>query len=171
MTREILLGTGSFIRKKILTEMGYTFSVMAADLDERAMGSRTSDQDAPALVSLLAKAKADEITRKILLQHPDEAERRAELPSLLLTADSVATFQGEILEKPDSLTQAASFLTSYGCGSPLSIVSGLCVTNLCSGAQFQVKQPIGTNPTYLGGALLHTMLIGSLTVFSSSAGC
>lgn len=95
MTREVILGTGSFIRKKILTEMGFTFSVMTADLDERAMGTRTSEQDAPALVTLLAKAKADEIIRKIYIQYPNEADRCAQLPSLLITADSVATFQGE----------------------------------------------------------------------------
>jgi predicted house-cleaning NTP pyrophosphatase (Maf/HAM1 superfamily) len=142
MTREgvsLILGTGSFIRKQILAEMGYTFCVMTADLDERAMGSRASAQDAPALVTLLAKAKADEIIRQIHLQHPEEAERRARLPPLLLTADSVATFEGQILEKPDSLAQAASFLHGYGSGTPLSIVSGICVTNLCSGAQLQVN--------------------------------
>jgi septum formation protein len=138
MAREIILGTGSFIRKQLLAEMGYSFTVMTADLDERALGTRTSDHDAPALVTLLAKAKADAIINEILRQYPDENERRAKLPDLLLTADSVATFEGNILEKPDSLQQAASFLRGYGSGAPLSIVSGICVTNVSSGVQLQV---------------------------------
>lgn len=145
MARELLIGTGSSVRRKILVEMGFNCarSVMTADLDERALGSRSSDQDAPDLVTLLAKAKADEITRQILVQHPDEAERQVHFPSLLLTADSVATFEGQILEKPDSPEQAASFLRGYGSGSPMSIVTGVCVTNLWSGVQAQVRSTGG----------------------------
>jgi septum formation protein len=139
MAREVILGTGSFIRKKILTEMGYTYSVMTADLDERSLGSRVSDADAPALVTLLAKAKADAIIQKIQAEYPDGADRRACLPPLLVTADSVATFEGRILEKPNSLVQAASFLQGYGSGSPMTIVSGICVTNLISGRQHEVS--------------------------------
>ena len=138
MTKEIILGSSSYIRKKIMKEMGYTFSVMTADLNERALGTRNSDKDAPALVSLLAKAKADEILRRVTSMCSDDKERHSALPELLLTADSVATFEGNILEKPNDLSQAEYFLTRYGTGNPLSIVTGMCVTNLKSGTQFQV---------------------------------
>eukprot|EP00603_Paraphysomonas_imperforata_P005244 CAMPEP_0114431718 /NCGR_PEP_ID=MMETSP0103-20121206/10759_1 /TAXON_ID=37642 ORGANISM="Paraphysomonas imperforata, Strain PA2" /NCGR_SAMPLE_ID=MMETSP0103 /ASSEMBLY_ACC=CAM_ASM_000201 /LENGTH=212 /DNA_ID=CAMNT_0001601321 /DNA_START=20 /DNA_END=658 /DNA_ORIENTATION=- len=138
MALEVILGTSSFIRKKILTEMGFKFTVMTADLDEKSFGTRSSAADATALVALLARAKADAITQKIQSLCRNDVEGRAQLPSLLLTADSVATFEGEILEKPVSLEQAAGFLRRYGCGNPVSIVSGICVTNLLTGAQHQL---------------------------------
>lgn len=140
MACEVILGTGSFIRKRILAEMGYSFLVMTADLDERAMGSRSSALDAPALVSLLAKAKADEISKQIEINEETKNTPGDSLtPSLLLTADSVATFEGRILEKPDSLEQASAFLNGYGSGAPLSIVTGVCVTDIRSGVQYQVR--------------------------------
>ena len=154
MTREILLGTSSFIRKQILSDMGYHLThSLTADLDERSLGSRDSASDAPALVTLLAKAKADAIVQKIQkiqkiqkkeLINEIEKEKTNNNPSndfpvLLLTADSVVTFQDDILEKPDSLEMAASFLNSYGSGNPVSIVSGICITNIVTGIQHQVS--------------------------------
>ena len=61
----IILGSGSSSRRMILSNAGYIFDVVKADLDERAIGDRSDGNVEPTkvLVELLANAKADEIMR------------------------------------------------------------------------------------------------------------
>ena len=78
---KFLLGTGSFSRRAIVDEMGLSYNVIKADIDERALGDRSSSHGAEGLVVLLANAKADAIMAKL------PPEQRG---PVLITADQVS---------------------------------------------------------------------------------
>ncbi len=85
--------------KELAQEYGFDYDTITADIDEQALGDRTSD---PAeLVTLLAQAKADAIY-----------ERLDSKLGLLLTCDQVVIYQGRVREKPTSTQQV--FLRSLG---------------------------------------------------------
>ncbi|KZV20183.1 hypothetical protein F511_01040 [Dorcoceras hygrometricum] len=58
---KIILGSSSVARKQILTEMGYDFTTMSADIDEKAIREEKPED----LVMVLAEAKAAAIMRKL----------------------------------------------------------------------------------------------------------
>ena len=80
--------------KELAQEYGFDYDTVTADIDEQALGDRTSD---PAeLVALLAQAKADAIY-----------ERLDSKLGLLLTCDQVVIYQGRVREKPTSTQQVS----------------------------------------------------------------
>ena len=80
--------------KELAQEYGFDYDTVTADIDEQALGDRTSD---PAeLVTLLAQAKADAIY-----------ERLDSKLGLLLTCDQVVIYQGRVREKPTSTQQVS----------------------------------------------------------------
>jgi len=70
----------------------------------------------------LAKAKAEALRPKI------------KEPALLITADQVVLWNGEILEKPESKNQARRFLQGYA-QHPAQPINAVVVTNTKTGAQ------------------------------------
>ena len=109
---KIILGSSSKFRQQILTEMGYDFEVISPDIDEK----KIRDVDPKKLVLALAHAKAEAILKKI------------QEPAVIITADQVVTFKGEIREKPSSPEQVREFLESYG-NNMSETVNGIVVTN------------------------------------------
>ncbi|KAF2553105.1 hypothetical protein F2Q68_00035584 [Brassica cretica] len=97
-------------RKKILGEMGYDFTIVTADIDEKAI-RRDNPQD---LVVALAQAKADEIISKLGGQSPFAQDP---LPTLLITADTVIVYKGVIREKPISKEEARQFIKVLAAGA------------------------------------------------------
>ncbi|KAL6003683.1 hypothetical protein ACLOJK_023917, partial [Asimina triloba] len=66
-------------RRNILTEMGYEFTVMTADIDEKGIRREIPEE----LVMVLAEAKADAIISRLqTVDYKNHAE-----PTLLITAD------------------------------------------------------------------------------------
>ncbi|MBA0851330.1 hypothetical protein Goshw_017771 [Gossypium schwendimanii] len=79
---QIILGSSSMARQRILAEMGYEFTIMTADIDEKSIRKEKPED----LVTALAEAKAIAIMAR--LQHTDILENVA-CPTLLITADTV----------------------------------------------------------------------------------
>lgn len=96
---EIILGSSSPVRAKILTEAGIPFSVMKPNIDEKAFGRDIKSADHLVIKLSLAKAEA------ILARKP--------APGLLITSDQVVVSNEEILEKPDYPAEARMRLMSY----------------------------------------------------------
>ena len=131
--RRIILGSASPARRAVLADLAaqhgealFAFSVLTADLDEKALGSAArAAGDAATLVLELAAAKADALADAL------DAQADAEpCPALLITADQVVVLGGaggEIREKPVGAAQAAAWLAEYRTCPP-STVSGLAVT-------------------------------------------
>ncbi|KAA0041604.1 maf-like protein [Cucumis melo var. makuwa] len=149
---KIILGSSSVARRKILSEMGYEFTIMSADIDEKAIRKEKPEE----LVVALAEAKADAIISN--LQNIDTHEKEAEQtvliaadtadailgrlstddfmkdaePTLLITSDQVVIYEGVIREKPASKEEARQFLKDYSGGHAATLGSVL-VTNLKTG--------------------------------------
>ncbi|WJX09312.1 hypothetical protein P8452_00161 [Trifolium repens] len=122
---KIILGSSSVARRKILSEMGYQFTLMSADIDEKSIRKDTPEE----LVMALAEAKADAIISK--LQTTSNQERVDE-PTLLIAADTVVVYEGVIREKPSSKEEARQFLKDYS-GRKAATVGSVLVTNLKTG--------------------------------------
>ena len=115
---KIILGSASKQRKRVLERWGYSFEVMTADIEEKAI----RDDDPKKLTMALARAKAEALRPKI------------KEPVLLITADQVVLWNGQILEKPESPEQARRFLKGYA-QYPAQPVNAVVVTNTQTGVQ------------------------------------
>lgn len=111
-TPRLILGSQSPRRARILKEMGYKPEIMPADIDERAIRSDNPDR----LVALLARAKADAILPHITS------------PAILITADLVVIWNGQIREKPTTPEEARQFLKE--CSQAKNVcIAGVSVVN------------------------------------------
>ncbi|XP_022844348.1 maf-like protein DDB_G0281937 isoform X2 [Olea europaea var. sylvestris] len=72
-------------RRQILSEMGYDFTIMSADIDEKSIRKETPED----LVMALAEAKAEAIMSRLAITDNLKELKR---PTLLLTADTVQLF-------------------------------------------------------------------------------
>ncbi|XP_061349702.1 uncharacterized protein LOC133294947 isoform X3 [Gastrolobium bilobum] len=122
---KIILGSSSVPRRKILSEMGYEFTIMPADIDEKSIRKETPEE----LVMALAEAKANAIISK--LQTTSNQERVDE-PTVVIAADTVVVYEGVIREKPSSKEEARQFLKDYS-GRHAATVGSVLVTNLKTG--------------------------------------
>ncbi|XP_055804198.1 uncharacterized protein LOC129873184 isoform X1 [Solanum dulcamara] len=122
---KIILGSSSMARREILADMGYVFTVMSADIDEKSIRKDNAEE----LVVALAEAKADAIMSR--LKTTDHLEENTH-PTLLITADTVAVYEGIIREKPSSKEEARQFIKSYS-GGQATVVGSVVVTNLTKG--------------------------------------
>ncbi|KAI6688841.1 hypothetical protein NL676_025669 [Syzygium grande] len=151
---KIILGSSSIARRKILAEMGYEFTVMTADIDEKSIRKDKPEE----LVMALAEAKATAITSKlqrinsqakdsepIILIAADTAEAISQKiplgdyikdadPTLLITSDQVVVYGDAVREKPSSKEEAREFLKGYS-GGHAATVGSVSVTNLKTGSR------------------------------------
>ncbi|PON67657.1 Maf-like protein [Parasponia andersonii] len=125
MSFQIILGSASMARRRLLTEMGYEFRIMTADIDEKSIRMEKPEE----LVVALAEAKADAIIS--MLKSTGQLEEGAQ-ERLLITADTVVVSEGKIREKPSSKEEARSFIKGYS-GSQAAVVGSVLVTNLKTG--------------------------------------
>ncbi|XP_023525028.1 maf-like protein DDB_G0281937 [Cucurbita pepo subsp. pepo] len=121
---KIILGSSSEARRKVLSEMGYEFTIMSADIDEKAIRKEKPEE----LVVALAEAKAEAILGRLSI---DDFKKDAE-PTLLITSDQVVIYEGVVREKPASKEEARKFLKDYSGGHAATLGSVL-VTNLKTG--------------------------------------
>ena len=115
---KIILGSQSEGRRRMLEEMGITFEVMPAHIDEKALRLDNPKE----LVLALAKAKADALKSKIFES------------AVLITSDLVVVWHGKIMEKPENENEAKEFLEGYNL-YPADTVTAVVVTNLDTGKQ------------------------------------
>ncbi|PWA55890.1 maf-like protein [Artemisia annua] len=122
---KIILGSSSMARREILKQMGYHFTIMTADIDEKSIRKEKPED----LVLALAEAKADAIIARIgITGHKEENAH----PTLLITADTVVVYEGTIREKPSSKEEARHFVKGYSGGCAI-VVGSVVVTNLTTG--------------------------------------
>ncbi|PIN15243.1 putative nucleic acid-binding protein ASMTL [Handroanthus impetiginosus] len=146
---KIILGSSSVARRKIVADMGFEFTTMSADIDEKAIRKEKPED----LVMALAEAKADAILGKLQNTENQEKDTKPTLviaadtvenaqpklhgkgdaePTLLITCDQVVVYEGMIREKPFSKEEARQFLKDYS-GGHAATVSSVLVTNLSTG--------------------------------------
>lgn len=111
----IILGSQSPRRKKILEAMGYGVEVMPSHIDESAIRS----EDPTQLALLLARAKSDALLPTLTS------------PAVLVTADLIVVWNGQIREKPTSPEEARQFLKECSQAECICI-AGVTVTDCAS---------------------------------------
>nr|XP_011459549.1 PREDICTED: maf-like protein DDB_G0281937 isoform X3 [Fragaria vesca subsp. vesca] len=122
---KLILGSSSIARRKILSDMGYEFTLMTADIDEKSIRKDKPEE----LVMVLAQAKADAIISKIQSIHSKEKDAE---PTIVIAADTVVVYEGVVREKPSSKEEARQFLKDYS-GGHAATVGSVLVTNLKTG--------------------------------------
>lgn len=95
MSTTLILASQSPRRKELLTQLGYTFQCLPADIDE----SIQSDENAAQYVARLALEKANAI-----------AQNQANGDVVVLGSDTCVVFQQHILGKPESLDDCIAIL-------------------------------------------------------------
>jgi septum formation protein len=95
----VVLASASRARRELLAAAGVAFTVEPADVDEPALRRSLGPETAPAEVAdVLARAKAEDVGKR----HRD---------GLVIGADQVLAFGGEVLSKPGDAAGARATLT------------------------------------------------------------
>ncbi|MBI5733438.1 MAG: Maf-like protein [Candidatus Kerfeldbacteria bacterium] len=113
---KIILGSASTTRKQIMDELGYEYEVMSPDVDEKAIPG----EDPKKLTMTLARVKAAALLPQI------------KEPAVLITADQVVIYDGEIRGKPVGQDEARRFLKSYS-NNHTGHINSIVVTNTQTG--------------------------------------
>ncbi|CAL9242313.1 unnamed protein product [Arabidopsis halleri] len=123
---KLILGSSSIARRQILTDMGYQFTLMSADIDEKSIRKEKPEE----LVLALAVAKAEAIKQRIA----DGDNIEEDKSTLLITCDQVVVYEDAVREKPSSVEEAREYIRGYSKGHTAT-VSSVAVTNLKTGVR------------------------------------
>jgi len=115
----IILASASPRRRELLTQAGYQFEVVPPDVDESSFAA--GDVGADEYAKRLALAKARSV-----------AERFAD--RVVIGADTVVDFAGEIIGKPADARQAEQ-ITRKLFSAPHKVITGLAILRLSDGTQ------------------------------------
>ncbi len=114
-----ILASASPRRKKLLAEAGYKFTVVQPDIDESAFPAKGIE--AREYAERLALAKAKNVAEK----YPD---------SLVIGADTVVDFQGQIIGKPANAKEAEQ-ITKKLFSRPHKVITGIAIVRLRDGIE------------------------------------
>jgi septum formation protein len=125
LPRPLILGSASFTRKLILKEMGIAFHIVVRPIDEKSLGDRTNNSKPEELVLELAHAKMNHLINEIQAGrcHDDFPESLRGKDCVVMTGDQVVVCNGRILEKPESIDEAKSFVAMYATHPPSTVGS------------------------------------------------
>lgn len=131
--RGIVLGSSSKSRQYILKELGYDFTIIQPNINEKNIGDRTiTSLSSPSeLVLQIARAKTHALLSSQVI--PIEL-----MSNVLVTADTVVVHQNQILEKPLTEVEFRQNMKSYS-NSFCTLYSSLIVTDLNNGKQIEVS--------------------------------
>ncbi len=113
-TAQIILASASPRRKQLLSKAGYQFAVVHPEIDESAYSAEQVDSEQYARQLALAKAKS------IAEKHPE---------SLVISADTIVDFQGEIIGKPADAKEARQIIQKLF-SAPHRVITGLAICRL-----------------------------------------
>eukprot|EP00590_Aulacoseira_subarctica_P004056 CAMPEP_0172426788 /NCGR_PEP_ID=MMETSP1064-20121228/39177_1 /TAXON_ID=202472 /ORGANISM="Aulacoseira subarctica , Strain CCAP 1002/5" /LENGTH=247 /DNA_ID=CAMNT_0013170595 /DNA_START=104 /DNA_END=847 /DNA_ORIENTATION=- len=174
LPRPLILGSGSFTRKLILTEMGIDFHVLVRPIDEKMLGDRVSMAPED-LVRLIAKAKADVLVEGLRsgdIRAIHEASNSNNSDGVLvLTGDQVVVVGNTILEKPETVDEARTFVESYA-NSPPSTVGSCVITHFPSRKQVVgvERTKINFKPSVASSGLVDRLLEDGAPILSCAGG-
>ncbi|MHC4061765.1 MAG: Maf family protein [Planctomycetota bacterium] len=115
----LVLASGSPRRKQLLAEVGYKFTIVIPDIEESAfLSGRISPGE---YAKRLALAKAKRVSQKL----PD---------SLVIGADTVVDFEGEIIGKPADAKEAEQ-ITRKLFSAPHEVITAVALVRLNDGIE------------------------------------
>ena len=116
MINAIILASKSGVRKKILEDNKITCRVEPSNVDEDSVKeSLLKERASPTIISKnLAELKANKISQKFMEE-------------IVLGADSVIDFEGEIISKPNNRKEALEILKKMN-GKAHRLISSVCIS-------------------------------------------
>ncbi len=108
---QLILGSSSPFRRKLLERLCLDFTCISPDIDESQRPGETPEQ----LVQRLSIEKAEAVAKM--------AEN-----ALIISSDQIAIFDGQILGKPHTHERAVEMLSSFS-GQTVRFETGLCLYN------------------------------------------
>lgn len=121
MVQPLVLASQSPRRRELLAVLGLPFSVVAPDVDE----SPEQGESPEAYVVRVAREKAVDVASRVR-------------GSVVLSADTVVTIDGEILGKPTSRADAIRMLTKLS-GREHRVYTAVCVIDQASGKMREAR--------------------------------
>ena len=122
MLYPLILASSSPRRKELLALLDIPFTIQSSDTDESLPAGISPER----AVLLLAKRKAEAVQKK-----------RADGKCLILSADTVVAYQGNILGKPKTEEEAFSMLSALS-GNTHSVYTGVCLDSPKASSLFYV---------------------------------
>jgi septum formation protein len=108
----IILGSASPRRKELLSDIGLKFNTQTTDKEENYPTNLKEYE----IVEFLAKQKAKFLSKNL---------RKTDL---LITADTIVSFKGELLNKPKDKQEAFNTLSKLS-GNTHKVITGVCIKN------------------------------------------
>ena len=109
----IILGSASPRRKELLTDIGLIFNIQTTDKEEN-FPIELKEQE---IAEFLAKQKSDFLSENL---NPED---------LLITADTIVSFNKELLKKPSDKEEAFNTLSKLS-GNRHKVITGVCIKSL-----------------------------------------
>ena len=109
----IILGSASPRRKELLTDIGLIFNIQTTDKEEN-FPIELKEQE---IAEFLAKKKSDFLSENL---NPED---------LLITADTIVSFNKELLKKPSDKEEAFNTLSKLS-GNTHKVITGVCIKTL-----------------------------------------
>lgn len=128
-----ILASVSPRRKQLLAEAGYKFTVVRPDIDELAFP--VEGIEACEYAERLALAKAKDVAQK----HPD---------NLVIGADTVVDFEGQIIGKPTDAKDAEQ-ITKKLFSKPHKVITGIAIVRLSDGIELSQSDTTTVYPKRL----------------------
>jgi septum formation protein len=118
--QSFILASASPRRKELLTQAGYSFTIVPSDVDEKSF---SAEGILPArYAEALALAKAENIARR----YPND---------IVIGADTIVDFNGQIIGKPADHTDARR-ITEMLFSRPHKVITGLAILRLSDNIKF-----------------------------------
>ena len=124
----IILGSNSARRKKILEKMGLKVNVIASDIDESYSENIKLDE----VPIYLAKKKSKALKNKIKTH------------DILITADTIVLFNNKILSKPINKEDAKKTLLQLSTNTH-QVITGVCITTFNKNISFSTTSEVTFN--------------------------
>jgi septum formation protein len=115
----IILASASPRRKQLMAEAGYKFTTVCPDIDESAFAAEAKNPCEYAKRLALAKA------RSVAEKHPQ---------SLVIGADTVADFEGQIIGKPADAKEAEE-ITRKLFSQPHKVITAVAIVRVVDGTE------------------------------------
>lgn len=125
----LILASQSPRRRELLSGMGLDFEIIPSDSEEKMEGDHPGE-----IVMHLARQKAEAVYQEL-------AAPSLNKPLLVIGADTVVAFQGEIMGKPASPEEAYDMLSKLS-GNTHQVYTGVCLMGSSKSRSFYVQTDV-----------------------------
>ena len=117
----IILGSASPRRKELLSDIGIEFSIQTTDKEEEYPSTLKEER----IAEFLAQQKSEFLS---------ENQKNTDL---LITADTIVSYESEVLNKPQNKEQAFNILNKLS-GNTHKVITGVCIKSINKEVTFSV---------------------------------